>query len=68
MKKMAKVKFLLFYPFLLALYPLLALLEFNIGEVTIDVVWRPMLWIFASALLLMVFSSCCCVTGIAQAS
>lgn len=55
MKKMAKVKFLLFYPFLLALYPLLALLEFNIGEVTIDVVWRPMLWIFASALLLMVF-------------
>ena len=51
---MAKIKFLLFYPFFLALYPLLALLEFNLGEVGTQVLWRPLLIVVAAALIVMV--------------
>jgi hypothetical protein len=54
MKKMTKLKFLLLYPFFLVLYPLLALLEFNIGEVAVQVVWRPLLIVVAAALIVIV--------------
>jgi hypothetical protein len=51
---MTKFKFALFYPFLLALYPLLALLEFNLSEVTIHVLWRPLFYTLASVFVVMV--------------
>ena len=54
MKKMTNIKFLLLYPFFLVLYPLLALLEFNLSEVAIQVVWRPMFYVLASAVIVMI--------------
>lgn len=41
-KVLVKIKSTPYYPFLFVLYPLLALLGFNISEVSVNVVWRPM--------------------------
>jgi hypothetical protein len=54
MKMFANVKFLPLYPLFFALYPLLALLGFNIDETAFNVVWRPLFLIAAGVLILMV--------------
>ena len=41
-----------FHPFLLAIYPVLALLSFNIDQVGVWVVWRPLLIAISGAIIL----------------
>jgi hypothetical protein len=41
-----------FHPFLLAIYPVLALLSYNIDQVGVWVVWRPLLIVICGAIIL----------------
>ncbi|MGB8253033.1 MAG: hypothetical protein WCF08_07430, partial [Anaerolineaceae bacterium] len=45
---------LLFFPLLLAIYPSLALFQWNIREVPLQVLWRPLFLSLGCALLLLV--------------
>ena len=49
---MNKIKKIPFHPLILAIYPVLALLSFNIDQVGIWVVWRPLLIVISGAIVL----------------
>jgi hypothetical protein len=52
MKSMKNIKNIPFHPLLLAIYPVLALLSFNIDQVGIWVIWRPLLIVMSGAIIL----------------
>ena len=49
---MKNIKNIPFHPFLLAVYPVLALLSFNIDQVGVWVVWRSLLIVISAAIIL----------------
>jgi hypothetical protein len=52
---MKKFKYIPFHPFLLSFYPVLALLSFNISQVDIWVVWRPLLVVTIGTMIILGF-------------